>query len=50
MNEEVKKDEVKDVKSKKKVNWLFTVFACIATAVIVVLSMNIGKKLEKSVR
>lgn len=50
MNEEIKKDELKEVKTKKKVNWLFTVFACIAIAVIVVLSMNIGKKLEKSFR
>ena len=34
---------------KKKRNGLFTLFACIMTAIIVVLAMNIGQKLSKTV-
>ena len=32
---------------KKKRNWLFTLFACIMTAIIVALAMNIGQQLSK---
>lgn len=41
--------EVKEVKPKKKRNWVFTLFACIATGVIVFLAMNIGQNLSKTV-
>lgn len=36
-------------KPKKKRNGLFTLFACIMTAIIVVLAMNIGQQLSKGV-
>ena len=41
--------EVKETQPKKKRNWLFTLFACIATGVIVFLAMNIGEDLGKTV-
>lgn len=43
-------NEKEKVKVKKKgKNGLFTLFACIMTAIIVVLAMNIGDKLSKMV-
>lgn len=45
MENEEEKVEVK----KKGRNGLFTLFACVMTAIIVVLAMNIGDKLEKIV-
>ena len=41
--------EVKETQPKKKRNWLFTLFACIATGIIVFLAMNIGEDLGKTV-
>ena len=38
-----------EIKPKKKRSGLFTLFACIMTAIIVVLAMNIGQQLSKGV-
>ena len=37
-----------EVKTVKR-NWLFTLFACVATGVITYLSINIGNSLSKTV-
>ncbi len=41
--------EVKVETPKKKRNWLFTLFACVATGVIVYLAINIGNNASKTV-
>lgn len=41
--------EEKEVVVKKKKNWIFTLFACIMTAIIVALAMNLGQKASKIV-
>lgn len=45
-NNEVKETKVEEI-SKPKRDWKFTLFACVATAIIVALSCNIGNKLAK---
>ena len=46
---EEKNTEEKEVVVKKKNNWLFTLFACVMTAIIVALAMNLGQKASKIV-
>lgn len=41
--------EVKVETPKKKRNWLFTLFACLATGIIVYLAINIGNNASKTV-
>lgn len=46
-SQQIQENEVKPQKRKR--NWLFTLFACLMTGIIVVLAMNIGQNLSKGI-
>lgn len=48
-NNSVENNSGNEVVQKRKTNWGFTLFACLATGIIVFLAMNLGEKASKVV-